>query len=201
MGLDISGWFLGLRLQTISSRRAFLASCGSLPILAMAHRWQDLFSRELKGQETNAHATLPRQDDRALLQLVMDEMIPAGDGMPSASEAGALTYLNLLTLQDPQIEAQLKESLGTLQSLSIKRYAVDFPRLSPSLRVRVLSEMEKTPAPQDFEALKNYVYEAYYTQPRVLGLLVCRADAAEVGDDFSLLAPVRAMSSFYRQVQ
>ena len=170
-------------------------------MLAMAYRWQDVFSRQFGRQQKNAHATRPDPDERALLQLVMNEIIPVGDGMPSASEAGALTYLDLLTLQDPQVEAQLKKSLATLESVCAKRYAVDFPKLPRSLRVRALSEMEKGPAPQDFEALKNYVYEAYYTQPRVLGLIACRENAAAIADDLSLLAPVRAMNPIYRQVQ
>jgi hypothetical protein len=133
------------------------------------------------------------------LAAAMDQIIPEGDGMPSASAAGGVQYLEYLGWQYVNIQEEISRFLGMLAQASAAKFANDFPELSPDQRLQVLTGLEKTDA-SSFSNFVSYLYEAYYTRPQVVGLLWCASSELALGDDEDLLAPVRKLTHLYREV-
>ena len=132
----------------------------------------------------------------ATLSTAMDQIIPADDGLPSASQAGGLQYLRSLGWQYPEIRDSLDHILNTLEEISASEFRRTFPELGPDQRFHVLRTVEKTES-STFSTLVGYVYEAYYTNPRVLGLISCPPSSGAAEQDEALLAPVRKLSHLY----
>lgn len=124
--------------------------------------------------------------ERGALHTAMDQIIPAGDGMPSASEAGGLEYLDRIARQEPEVANQLRALLAELK----KR--------------KTLTEFEAKD-PENFAHLRDYVYEAYYTQPRIWKLVGYQDYPTDHAGphlppfDESLLEPVRNRPRLYRE--
>ena len=104
--------------------------------------------------------------ERDLLRLAMDEIIPAGDGMPAASAVGSLDYLDKRAGSDAKAAKELRGSLDALEELSQSRLKASFSSLRHEQRIEVLTAFEKQDAAA-FRALRDYVYEAYYTRPAI----------------------------------
>jgi hypothetical protein len=142
---------------------------------------------------------------RESLRAAMDQIIPAGDGMPAASEVGGLDYLERLSAAEPQIRADLETALDALRQLSKSRFKADFPALPPSQQVTILSALEAR-SPGDFVKLRDHVYEAYYIQPSVWKLIgydfhpTNQQGPAMKPFDESVLDKVRRMPRLYREV-
>lgn len=134
-----------------------------------------------------------------ILASVMDEIIPTGDGMPSATGSGGLQYLRYLGWQYPDIQQGICGFLKALAQASVAQFGADFPNLKPDQRVQLLAMMEKNQAPL-FSTFVSYVYEAYYTRPEVVGLIACAPPSLSTEVDETLLAPVRKRSHLYREV-
>lgn len=147
----------------------------------------------------------PELRERDLLRVTMDEIIPAGDGMPAASEVGGVDYLEQLASRDKQTAKELRESLSALERLSKKRFNGSFLSLSHEQRMESLSSLEKEDAGA-FKALRGYVYEAYYLQPRVQILIGYESHPTNQGGphlkpfDEAILAEVRKKPKSYREV-
>lgn len=144
-------------------------------------------------------------DRRESLRAAMDEIIPANDGMPAASEVGGLEYLERVGREEPQIAADLQDALHSLQQLSRSRFQDAFARLSSSPRVEVLRALEAA-SPEVFAKLRDRVYESYYTQPKIWKLIGYKFyPTNEAGPhmkpfDEAVLAKVRQMPKLYREV-
>jgi hypothetical protein len=140
-----------------------------------------------------------------ILQAAMDEIIPAGDGMPAASEVGGVQYLERVARGNREFLKDLKRSLAHLERISHKRFEKGFSRLSPAERVQALRQFERGSA-NDFAELRDDVYEAYYTQPQVWKLIGYEFyPTNEAGPqmkpfDESVLATVRKRPKHYREV-
>ena len=153
----------------------------------------------------NAASAKPESDQRESLWAAMDELVPANDGMPSASEVGGLEYLERAGRDEPQIATDLKQGLDALEQLSQRRFHAPFARLSSSQRIEVLSALE-TGSPEVFAKLRDHVYESYYMQPKVWKLIGYKFyPTNESGPhmkpfDESVLAKVRQMPKLYREV-
>jgi hypothetical protein len=147
----------------------------------------------------------PEAQQRELLRCAMDEIIPAGDGMPAASEAGGVDYLEKLSGRDAKVAKELRESLAALDGLSQKQFQGAFISLSREQRVQALSTLEKHKA-EPFKTLRDYVYEAYYEQPQVWKLIGYEYyptnGAGPTTKPFNeeILAEVRKKPKFYREV-
>jgi len=137
--------------------------------------------------------------DREALVAVLDEIIPASDGMPSAGATGAPQYLQYLGLQYPQIQEEIKHFLKGLGQASAAAFGDEFPKLRSDQRVKVLAAMERTRS-ATFSSFVNYVYEAYYMCLQVFGLLACSMPPLPVEDPEELLVPVRKLTHLYRDV-
>lgn len=140
------------------------------------------------------------------LSSVMDEIIPADDGMPAASEVGGVEYLQRLCQSLPGLNDDLKQSLTEVDGISHSHFGKSFLALTKSERIQTLVEMEKM-KPKLFATLRDYTYEAYYTQPRVWKLMdYTFYPTNESGPkmkpfDESVLAEVRRKPRFYREVK
>jgi gluconate 2-dehydrogenase subunit 3-like protein len=139
------------------------------------------------------------------LRAAMDEIIPAVDGMPAASEVGGVEYLDRLAQESREIKVDLEKSLTALERASRKKFHRSFTSLSHSDRIKALSELEKQP--ELFATLRDFTYEAYYTQPRIWKLIgyefypTNQAGPHMKPFDESVLAKVRKMPRLYREVE
>jgi hypothetical protein len=134
----------------------------------------------------------------------MDQIIPASDSMPAASEAGGVEYLDRLTSQTPEISADLENALAAVQQVAMKERGKDFTALSPGDRMETLKKLEKQ-QPQVFGSLRDYVYESYYTQPKIWKLIGYEFYPTNAAGpmmkpfDESVLAKVKKMPKLYRE--
>lgn len=149
-------------------------------------------------------AFTPRE--REILRVAMDEIIPATDGMPSASEVGGVEYLDQLAARNQDIGNQLRASVAALERLSGVRINKSFLSLSRAERVEVLKALEQRDGAGAFATLRDSVYECYYTQPKVWTLLGYKFNPTnESGPpmkpfDERILAQVRKKPKYYREV-
>ena len=147
------------------------------------------------------------QHDHGVLGAAMDEIIPATDGMPAASEVGGVEYLVHLFGQISDLKMTFKRGVAQLVEISRRRYKEDFLHLSRPQRVAVLEELEKQSPQGFFATLRDLVYEAYYTRPRVWKLIGYEfyptnqpGPRMKPFDDV-VLAEVRRKPKFYREVE
>lgn len=151
------------------TRRWFLLRAIGASALAMA---ANACARALQGSRAPlAPSPSLGGQESSLLRSVVDELVPAADGMPAASDVGSLAYLMQLASEHAEVRAELEGALAHLATLSRDGWATPFTSLSHPHRLRVLTEMENR-APREFAILRDYTYEAYYTRP--LGLAVDR---------------------------
>ena len=142
---------------------------------------------------------------RDLLRAVIDEIIPAGNGMPAASKAGVLPYLERLADQNPDFGKTLDKSLGYLEELSQSRLHKKFLWLAAPQRVLILQNMAKL-RPESFSFLRDYTYEGYYTQPKIWTLMGYEFKPTNGAAphmkpfDEAVLDQVRKKPKYYREV-
>jgi hypothetical protein len=139
------------------------------------------------------------------LKAVMDEIIPAGEGMPSASETGGLNYLLKLVGQFPEQARKLSAGLTDLNSQCIKVAGRDFPDVTSDERIALLQQLERD-NPSFFNQLRDYTYESYYLSPQVWKLIryephptLSSGPLMEAFDE-KLLERVRMLPSLFKAV-
>lgn len=143
------------------------------------------------------------ENTRTTLRTVMDLIIPASDGMPSATEAGGLTYLERLMEREKDAAADITKALTVADAFSQRSLQKSFDALEKSDQIAVLEEMENS-ARGVFDYLRAYVYESYYQQPaiwKLIGYELYPTDHAGphlASFDESLLANVRKMPKLYK---
>jgi len=143
--------------------------------------------------------------EQDILRAAMDQIIPAGDGMPAASAVGGVEYLNRLSSQHSDIRADLERSLTAVQQLCRHQLGKDFIAISQEDRLETLKRLEKQ-QPDTFTSLRDYVYESYYTQPQVWKLIGYEFYPTNAAGpkmkpfDESVLAEVKKMPKLYREV-
>lgn len=157
-------------------------------------------------QEAAASEQVFAGAQRDLLKVVVDVLVPSGDGMPAASEIGAVNYIDALSRELPAIRGQVEEGLESIVEISKRQFDDKFVSLSSEQRVAVLTEMESSTAPASFAALRGFVYEAYYTSPEVWKRIgyefypTYDSGLHMAPLDEELLAPVRQRPSLYKEV-
>jgi hypothetical protein len=144
--------------------------------------------------------------ERATLRAAADVLIPSGEAMASASEAGAHLYLEALAVRREDVRAPLRDGLAALETSAQARRQRAFARLGAEHQVEIVAELERT-KPDVFAPLRNLVYEGYYTRPAVqktLGFVFLPDDGTapplEPFDERPL-ARVRASARLYREVR
>lgn len=139
---------------------------------------------------------------RATLRAAMDEIIPAADGMPAASGAEVMRYLEEVSARDGDIRRDIRRAAAALEHRSRPGR---FASLSAARRVRVIAALEKQ-EPTVFSALRDYVYEGYYTNPGIWSRIGFefygpeRAGPGMPAFNESAVERVRASPPLYRKV-
>jgi len=144
-------------------------------------------------------------DDRRILTLVLDELIPPSDDgrLPGAGALGALAEVEAAVKATPALRPVIDGGLSALDGLSRVRNPEGFAALSRSERVAVLHELEAAD-PAFVPTLMMLAYVGYYGNERVVSTLKPETHAPhprgyEVEpDDSALLEPVRSRGKLYR---
>ena len=174
--------------STEPTRRIFLGVGAATPVLVGAIK---------------AAVNPLQQSIRDTLTTIMDLMIPESDGMPSASRAGGLSYLEGLIQRDKNAAVDIAKGLAVTEAFSERSFKKPFHQLEQKDQIAVLEEMENS-APRVFDSLRAYVYESYYIQPAIWKLIGYELFPTDhMGPhlkpfDDSLLANVRNMQKLYR---
>src|SRR5205807_8606280 len=147
-------------MRIVSSRRKFLTQIGLVVMLP-----RGLTAQETQTATSKVGANLG-PDQLQVLAGAMDEIVPMGDGMPSATEAGGLEYLQYLGWQFPSIQEEIAGFVDAMRQAAIARFGTEFLGLEHERRVQLLADLGRNRAPS-FAAFVRYVYEAYYTRPIV----------------------------------
>jgi len=142
--------------MTTLTRRAFLARVGEQSLTASLAASALLAACRTSADRSSALG-LDGRSTETLIALI-DEIIPASDGMPAASQAGTLAYFELLAGADPILRETLQ---GAVRASS---------KLAPGSRAEIVARLAKDD-PALFTRLRRYVCEAYYLQPEVWKLL------------------------------
>ena len=151
-----------------------------------------------------ARAAVFTADERAALAVAMDEIIPATDGMPAASEVGGVDYLERVVPSVEGLLDQFRKGLAALDAQSRKSFGQPFVKLQRDGRVDVLCALERES--DFFRTLRDFSYEAYYTHPEVWKRIGYESHlTADAGPhmkpfDESALAQVRKRGKLYREV-
>ena len=139
---------------------------------------------------------------RDLLALVLDALVPQGDGFPGAGEV-ALDHVLAVAAASADLERLLARGLRAVEEASQTHDPAGFASLSVDDRESVLRRVEPS-HPAFFEALVRHTYDGYYSHPTVLARLGLdaspphprgyRVEAVDPPD----LARVRARGTLYR---
>ena len=164
------------------TRRKFLGTAAAIVLVPVdAHR---------VSQETAA--------DRRILRAAVDRIIPAQGKMPAASSIGAVAYIVSVTSRHRDLRERVENVAAAL--------GAGFGDRPEAAQIGALAQMEKTD-PLSFGTLRDLVYEAYYTSPRVWALIgyEFRAGSRKTArlEDFNpaLLARVKQLPPLYRDAE
>jgi hypothetical protein len=138
--------------MTPLTRRAFLELAAKQSLAASLAATSLLAACRSTAEQASALG-LDRSSTKTLIAL-MDEIIPASDAMPAASQAGTLAYFELLATADSGLPETIQGALR----------AVNAP--SSSAGTTIAAGLEKSDRPL-FARLRTYVYEGYYLQPQI----------------------------------
>jgi hypothetical protein len=147
----------------------------------------------------------PEREESARLRLVMDEIIPATDSMPAASEVGGVDYLTRLMSSDREIAEKFRSALAAVEKISRAQLTASFVSLNKEKRLEVLIALEYEDQ-HSFDSVRDYIYEAYYTNERVWKLVgYHNFPTTDVGPHMSafdeqLLVNVRKRPKMYREI-
>ncbi|MEE3197457.1 MAG: gluconate 2-dehydrogenase subunit 3 family protein [Pseudomonadota bacterium] len=101
---------------------------------------------------------------------IIDEIIPAADGMPAASEVDVDRYVATLFTQDQGLIEAFESGLDFLREKAAERYEQNFSNLDSDQRIELLEQLESTD-PVSFRKVRGAVYEGYYTRPQIWHLV------------------------------
>ncbi len=184
------------------TRRKFLGASAAAPIVAPVAL--DLVTTIEAAPEKTSSSDALSEQERNVLHAAMDEIIPAGDGMPAASEVRGLEYLERVAAGDADVAGDIRRSLAALNEWSQRLFEKSFDQLEREARISALARWEAA-APVEFARLRDYTYEAYYTQPRVWKLIGYEFYPTDHPGphmqpfDDSILADVRNRPKLYRE--
>lgn len=117
---------------------------------------------------------------RSTLRAMADELIPAGDDRPAASELNVASYVETVLGDLPDLRENIIEALRRLEATSEAAHQKAPQDLDSGQRIDLLKAFEKAQPtsgqavwgqgdadPDLFVSLRDVVYEAYYTNPEV----------------------------------
>jgi hypothetical protein len=145
--------------------------------------------------------------ERRTLGAAADVIIPAQGQMPAASAAGAVRYIVRIAGTDQNLAVLLLDGLQALDAQAAATLSARFDLVAADDQTAIMARFEKSDTPAGFfAALRDLVYESYYTQPRIQKLLGYnfrsgrRRTAPLEPFDEKRVERVRQMGPRYRQV-
>ncbi len=156
--MNTNTWSRRKFTKAVISAQALLAS-GTLTLplaCAEAKKTEGDFPLDNSQQET--------------LKFAMDEIIPANNKMPSASEIGGVSYVFKILEGLPDLSPLFISLTDKIEDQSLKLSGSAFSKLNSERRIAVLTTIEQT-EPGLFKVLKDFTYESYYTNDAVHGLI------------------------------
>lgn len=104
------------------------------------------------------------------LRIAMDEIIPANEKMPSASDIGSVAYVLSIIKELPDLLPLFHSLIDKIEIQSLQNWNSSFSELNKVDRIRILTKFEQT-EPELFKVLKDFTYESYYTNEKVYELI------------------------------
>ena len=118
-----------------------------------------------KDKKSKNDSVLDRSQQE-ILKFAMDEIIPANEKMPSASEVGGVTYILEIIEELPELLPLFEGLITQIDELSNHK----FSKIDKSERITILKTIEEN-KPELFKVLKDFTYESYYTNDTVFNLI------------------------------
>ena len=163
---------------------------------------------QLKPLDALAQSVRFGMADRRTLGAAADVIIPADGRMPAATAVGVVRYIERAARTDQRLAGLLLDGLRAIEAQAAATPGLRFDLAAADEQIAIIERIEKTDVPTGFfPALRDLVYEAYYTQPRIQKLLGYnfrsgrRRTAALEPFDEERLVRVREMAPMYRQVK
>ena len=156
--MNTNPWSRRKFTKAVISAQVLLAS-GTLTLplaCAEAKKTEGVFPLDNSQQET--------------LKFAMDEIIPANNKMPSASEIGGVSYVFKILEELPDLSPLFISLTDKIEDQSLQLSGSAFSKLNSERRIAVLTTIEQT-EPGLFKVLKDFTYESYYTNDAVHGLI------------------------------
>ena len=142
-------------------------------------------------------------EQQALLDAILDRLIPAQGEMPGAGQAGTASYLDGIAGESPRLARLFSGGLRSVEAASAARRS-NFVEMAENQRDAVLREIESDET-EFFETLLMHTYNGYYSNPQVVEALGLeprppqpRGHTVEFGD-FSSLGAVVDRGVVYRK--
>ena len=157
----------------------------------------------------DARAQAPRfgTAERRTLSAAADVIVPAQGRMPAASAVATARYIERIAGTDQKLAELLLDGLRAIEAQAAATHGLRFDRAGVDEQIAIIALIEKTDVPAAFfPSLRDLVYEAYYTQPRIQKLLGYnfrsgrRRTAPPEPFDEQRLVRVRQMAPLHRQV-
>jgi len=150
------------------SRRSFSKAIISAQLLLVSGTLTlPLACAKTKKSESDSDLDVAQQKT---LQFAMDEIIPANEKMPSASEIGSVAYVLKIILELPDLSPLFQSLTDKIEAQSLQNSNAGFSDLKKEERVNILRNFEQT-EPELFKVLKDFTYESYYTNEKVYELI------------------------------
>lgn len=147
-----------------------------------------------------------RAAERRELRAAVDTIIPAEWRMPAASAVGGVAYLGGMAARDAAFRVLLVDGLRALDARSRDASRRAFVDSTAAQQSECMAHVEKADAPAGFvAALRDAVYEAYYSNPEVWKRIGYRfrsgprRTATLEAFDPQRVARVRGMGRLYRE--
>ena len=109
-------------------------------------------------------------EQTALMAAVVDRLIPRDGDHPSASEAGAVDFIDAAVARSATLPRLFLAGLNRIESESLRSGGARFAELRDELQDQVLHAVE-IGSSEFFEALIGQTYNAYYTNPDAVSAL------------------------------
>ena len=139
---------------------------------------------------------------RALLDAILDRLIPATGEMPGAGQAGTADHIDGVAGGSARMARLFAAGLRSIESAAVRRGA-SFVDMNVDQQDEILRGIESN-KPAFFETLLMHTYNGYYSNPQVVEALGLEprppqpgGHVVEVGD-FSSLDAVQSRGQAYR---
>ncbi|PZC48527.1 MAG: Gluconate 2-dehydrogenase subunit 3 [Chloroflexi bacterium] len=155
--------------------------------------------------DNNKHDFPSALFNSSLFNQVLERLIPAEDGFPSAGDLKLEEHIKFMGARHPYLNEVFADGFAIINETSNEALGADFVSLATNNKDDVLKLVEKR-APEFFQELLRHTYTGYYINSTVVRLLKIqgRPPQPEGYDlppfDLKLLDSVKKRSPFYRKV-